>query len=1152
MLVINLDNVKPSYLVSAVDNKNVDVVRFYANSFASFYTKGDKISVKLLSDETDYVTEFELSSSDIHYSSVNKTLYADWTMSFDATPSHRIKVQFCLTKENEKTKNSKIIELVLESSIQVDEEIEHREPTVIQKLKEEVAKNTYDIQNLEKAQLKTYYDNNKVKDILGEEGAVEGRKIKFFIDSEADGCTYLCQLHINGGEWYIYGVGIDCSGWFSYNDSGLNVTVADIMVGADFRYSADEIYVRNMINNGHLIHTIDYEDFGGNAPTVEQVYNRYPRQYIQIAKEVLIFIRIDGSTDPNQKWITIVKLPSEDTSSENYIDRRLVSNDLNWELVLDDSEVAHEDGNNTFLVANGSSAEGKTTQKISNDIEPKTSGDVSIGSKTKRLKEIYSNSIRTLRLGSPTGNNDFDVNDVVLSDNFAPNHGSSVTYYFGDYCFNNHILYRCIVNSTTGTFNEDDWEVVSVMGETNRKPNIYTLPFMDNGWNTIKEWIDEDNEHIYDRNDNDITNDILNGDYDNYVLDNDLLKSNNDLVLLNTNHYLFLIGRNERCYAMEINSGSFKRGDMILLGTSQYPNRYCLFSNNNSFAKLGVSQSELDNKLNKTVVTDEYDNTRTYAVGDLCIHDNTLQKCNTPITVAEEWNSAHWTTITIADAFFNLDRDNTISAGRKIVLGDVNSYHTEITQNGLNLEFKYYNGSSLIGTSLGLFGKNSHLNNVNVFDFASDDTTDIGSSSKRARNLYLSGGVNPNTNGYKVVFPDTTNFTADVMLATTTFASNQALKRNNLQLKVDLTVSSIKNQYYKHYLFNVQTGCFDVNIHDEVMNGDYDNINVKNNLFNSNDDSITLTPTSSADEGYFIFTISVDGTVGYGFMPVPRSGVLLLPNTIILIDGDVAPSRYYAGSGEAIRIGGTSGFNVVKVSEMTDSTHFTQDQITIINNGKPTRIIGALGNNQLKNVVFLSCNDNGSSLSVLLAYANSNTDKGLSYVDITKADGFVNIHNNRIKFGTNEIFLSTDNGGVNSIYFNGKKLPNHATDLTKDYELNQEKATGNLVWKEKKHLYRHIGTVQDVNGHDWVFMALTSRSIPYDGDLIDFLNDARDFGMCLKFKCQDNDVENYVNIVDFADNLATISCYGFNIANGEFSFDFGSSDTITTTVTEVL
>ena len=45
---------------------------------------------------------------------------------------------------------------------------------------------------------------------------------------------------------------------------------------------------------------------------------------------------------------------------------------------------------------------------------------------------------------------------------------------------------------------------------------------------------------------------------------------------------------------------------------------------------------------------DAYDDTATYAVGDLCIYNNTLYKCTTAITTAEAWNVSHWAQTSIA------------------------------------------------------------------------------------------------------------------------------------------------------------------------------------------------------------------------------------------------------------------------------------------------------------------------------------------------------------------------------------------------------------------------------------------------------------------------------------------------------------------------
>lgn len=49
-------------------------------------------------------------------------------------------------------------------------------------------------------------------------------------------------------------------------------------------------------------------------------------------------------------------------------------------------------------------------------------------------------------------------------------------------------------------------------------------------------------------------------------------------------------------------------------------------------------------------ISDAYDDTASYAVGDFCINDNTLYRCNTAIpTGGEAWTPAHWDAVQIVD-----------------------------------------------------------------------------------------------------------------------------------------------------------------------------------------------------------------------------------------------------------------------------------------------------------------------------------------------------------------------------------------------------------------------------------------------------------------------------------------------------------------------
>ena len=68
------------------------------------------------------------------------------------------------------------------------------------------------------------------------------------------------------------------------------------------------------------------------------------------------------------------------------------------------------------------------------------------------------------------------------------------------------------------------------------------------------------------------------------------------------------------------------------------------------------------------MITDEYDSSKSYAVGDYCIKDNTLYKCTTAISTAEAFNSAHWSATTI-DEELKLKQDN-LTAGTGINLAN--------------------------------------------------------------------------------------------------------------------------------------------------------------------------------------------------------------------------------------------------------------------------------------------------------------------------------------------------------------------------------------------------------------------------------------------------------------------------------------------------
>ena len=88
-------------------------------------------------------------------------------------------------------------------------------------------------------------------------------------------------------------------------------------------------------------------------------------------------------------------------------------------------------------------------------------------------------------------------------------------------------------------------------------------------------------------------------------------------------------------------------------------------------------ETAIEDSKKTIIVTDAYSSSSTYAVGDYCIYGNTLYKCTTAITTAENWNSAHWAATTIATEFEVLE--TAIEDSKKTIIvteagTDLNNY----------------------------------------------------------------------------------------------------------------------------------------------------------------------------------------------------------------------------------------------------------------------------------------------------------------------------------------------------------------------------------------------------------------------------------------------------------------------------------------------
>ena len=118
------------------------------------------------------------------------------------------------------------------------------------------------------------------------------------------------------------------------------------------------------------------------------------------------------------------------------------------------------------------------------------------------------------------------------------------------------------------------------------------------------------------------------------------------------------------------------------LGTAAFRSATSSITQNSTdLVESGAVHTGLASKVDYSDISDEYDPTATYEVGDLCIHENGLYKCSTAISTAEAWTAAHWTAIALdevmlktSDVVNNLNSTETtkvLSAAQGKALNDI-------------------------------------------------------------------------------------------------------------------------------------------------------------------------------------------------------------------------------------------------------------------------------------------------------------------------------------------------------------------------------------------------------------------------------------------------------------------------------------------------
>ena len=135
------------------------------------------------------------------------------------------------------------------------------------------------------------------------------------------------------------------------------------------------------------------------------------------------------------------------------------------------------------------------------------------------------------------------------------------------------------------------------------------------------------------------------------------------------NAYAFIIG-NGAAEATRANALTVDwSGNLTIAGNLSMPNLTI------------INRGDLTNKAYvDDYITDAYDDTETYDIGDYCIYNNTLYRCIVAIAVAESFTSAHWVATTIAEELQTKQNssDNNLNTTNKTIVGAINELESKL------------------------------------------------------------------------------------------------------------------------------------------------------------------------------------------------------------------------------------------------------------------------------------------------------------------------------------------------------------------------------------------------------------------------------------------------------------------------------------------
>lgn len=78
-----------------------------------------------------------------------------------------------------------------------------------------------------------------------------------------------------------------------------------------------------------------------------------------------------------------------------------------------------------------------------------------------------------------------------------------------------------------------------------------------------------------------------------------------------------------------------------------------------------INETNMNKIVQEDMITDAYSSSSTYAVGDYCIYGNTLYKCTTAISTAEEFDSSKWEEVNVMTTVRSLIENILLESDKK-------------------------------------------------------------------------------------------------------------------------------------------------------------------------------------------------------------------------------------------------------------------------------------------------------------------------------------------------------------------------------------------------------------------------------------------------------------------------------------------------------